>query len=146
MNLPNLLADLRRDEGCRLEAYPDPLSGGEPWTIGYGHASPDVHKGLVWTQTWAEEALESDAAKVCAALDKELPWWRNLDDVRQNVLANMGFNLGVAKLLTFGTFLGFVKSGQYAHAALDMLGTAWARQVGQRARRLSLQLRTGVQQ
>lgn len=26
-------------EGFRSQAYPDPLSGGEPWTIGYGFTS-----------------------------------------------------------------------------------------------------------
>ena len=33
-------------EGCRLEAYPDPATGGEPWTIGYGHTGPDVFPSL----------------------------------------------------------------------------------------------------
>ena len=30
---------IRGFEGCRLAAYPDPLSGGAPWTIGWGSAS-----------------------------------------------------------------------------------------------------------
>jgi GH24 family phage-related lysozyme (muramidase) len=37
---PILISDLKRDEGLRLTAYGDPLTGGEPWTIGYGHARP----------------------------------------------------------------------------------------------------------
>jgi len=27
---------LKTWEGCELSAYPDPASGGAPWTIGYG--------------------------------------------------------------------------------------------------------------
>ena len=33
----NGLAFIRDHEGCELHAYPDPGSGGEPWTIGVGH-------------------------------------------------------------------------------------------------------------
>jgi lysozyme len=28
---------IKKAEGCRLEAYADPATGGVPWTIGYGH-------------------------------------------------------------------------------------------------------------
>ena len=49
MTTPNLLADLRRDEGLRLAAYPDPLTHAEPWTIGYGHTGPDVGSDTTWT-------------------------------------------------------------------------------------------------
>lgn len=48
-------------EGCSLEAYPDPgSSNGEPWTIGYGHTGPEVHKGLVWTQEKADATFPVD--------------------------------------------------------------------------------------
>ena len=40
---------LKRFEGCRLEANPDPGSGGAPWTIGYGHTGAEVVPGLVIT-------------------------------------------------------------------------------------------------
>jgi lysozyme len=144
MSTDTLVADLKRDEGLRLCAYPDPLSGGAPWTIGYGHTGPEVKKGLVWTQRQAEAMLEADVDNVLAELDAKLPWWLTLDPVRADVIANMGFNLGVAKLIEFSTFLGLVEAGHYARAALDMLGTDWARQVGRRSRRLALQMSTGV--
>ena len=63
---------LRRWEGCRLAAYPDPASGGEPWTIGYGHTGPDVVPGLVISQQQAEAWLEADAAEAGAAVDRLL--------------------------------------------------------------------------
>lgn len=50
-------------EGLELTAYPDPGTGGAPWTIGYGHTGPEVHAGLVWTQQQAEQALASDVAQ-----------------------------------------------------------------------------------
>jgi lysozyme len=44
-------------EGCVLTAYPDPISGGDPWTIGYGSTGPGVVPGLVWTQEQADDDL-----------------------------------------------------------------------------------------
>jgi lysozyme len=41
-------------EQCRLQAYPDPATGGAPWTIGWGDTGPDVVSGLVITQAQAD--------------------------------------------------------------------------------------------
>ena len=57
-------------EGCRLRAYPDPASGGAPWTIGYGHTGPEVHPDLVISQQQAEAWLRSDVARFEAAVDR----------------------------------------------------------------------------
>jgi lysozyme len=135
---PQLRYDLMADEGLRLKAYKDSVG---VWTVGYGHAY--VAPGTIWTKASAEIALDSDIQKAAARLDKNLPWWRTLDDARQDVLCNMAFNLG-NRLFTFSTFLGLVKAGQYTAAASDMLTTLWAKQVGARAQRLSAQMRTGV--
>jgi lysozyme len=48
---------LKYYESCRLEAYPDPATGGDPWTIGYGDTGPDVVPGLVISQEEAEQRL-----------------------------------------------------------------------------------------
>jgi lysozyme len=144
MTTPDLIADLRRDEGLRLAAYPDPLTGAAPWTIGYGHTGAEVRAGLAWTEGQAEAALADDVAGVLRALDRRLPWWRRLDDARQDVLANMAFNMGVAALEGFAHTLTFIHNGDWARAAEAMLDSAWARQVGARARRLAEQMRTGA--
>jgi lysozyme len=39
----------RRADGC-FEAYPDPGTGADPWTIGWGTTGRDIVPGLVWTQ------------------------------------------------------------------------------------------------
>lgn len=53
-------------EGLRLKAYPDPATGGEPWTIGVGHTSaagaPTVRKGMTITAKEAEDILTRDLA------------------------------------------------------------------------------------
>lgn len=146
---PQLVADLKRDEGLRLDAYPDPLTKGPPWTIGYGHTGPDVHRGLTWTLAQAEAALLADIARHSAELLAALPWISRLDPARRRVLLNMAFNLGVGEpggkkgLLGFRNTLGMIQRGEYAAAADGMLRSLWARQVGQRAVRLANAMRTG---
>lgn len=53
---------LKHFEGCRLEAYPDPGTGGEPYTIGYGHTG-NVKLGMKITQEQADELLKQDLHK-----------------------------------------------------------------------------------
>lgn len=144
MTTPYLIADLESDEGLRLQAYPDPLSGGYPLTIGYGHCGSDVHPGLVWTLTQAQMALANDVAAVQRSLDVMLPWWRTLNDPRQDVLVNCGFELGVHGLLGFQSALADIKAGQYILADHAMLASRWAEQVPNRADRLALQMETGI--
>ena len=66
-----------------------------------------------------------------------------LDDVRQRVLLDMAFNLGVVGLLSFKRTLGVIEAGRYELAAAMMLDSKWAGQVGQRAERLSRMMATG---
>ena len=76
---PDGIALIKRFEGCArlrrdglVEAYPDPASGGDPWTIGWGATGPEIGPGTVWTQEQCDARLEHDlgryAAEVAAAL------------------------------------------------------------------------------
>jgi lysozyme len=137
---PELIADLKRDEGCRLTAYLDTVG---VWTIGYGHTGPEVRKGLKWTQAQAEDALLTDAAEHNAELLKALPWAAKLDPVRKRALCNMAFNLGIRKLLDFKNTLGALKAGEWDRCADGALNSLWATQVGDRAKRIAHMFRTG---
>jgi lysozyme len=131
-----LISELRRDEGVRLKPYR--CTAGK-LTIGVGRNLDDV--GI--TPEEADHLLRNDVARVCADLDARLPWWRGLDEVRQRVLVNMGFNLGIAGLLGFKNTLRSVETGDYLGAAQGMLSSKWAHQVGPRAERLALMMRDG---
>lgn len=147
MNQDLLEQELERDEGLRLKAYRDSVG---KLTIGVGRNLDD--KGI--SETEARTLLRNDIAEHLALLDRELPWWRELDEERQRVLANMAFNLGVGptveqpegKLLTFKTTLAAVRRGDYEAAANGMSASAWAKQVGIRATRLIKIMRTGESQ
>lgn len=59
----NGITVLKYFENCSLSAYPDPATGGAPWTIGWGHTGPEVVRGLVWTQAKADAQLLTDLAE-----------------------------------------------------------------------------------
>ncbi len=56
------------------------------------------------------------------------------------VLIDMAYNLGIAQLQQFLTFLGDLRAGMIEEAVADMLNTEWAGQVGNRAIRDALNL------
>lgn len=127
---------LVRHEGLRLHPYQD-SRGVE--TIGVGRNLRDT--GI--TEHEAFLLLDHDITRTERALYAALPWTESLDAIRRRVLIDMAFNLGIAGLQTFTRFLASLKTGDYAVAAQDMLESAWARQVGQRAQRLATMMRTG---
>lgn len=66
-------------EGCArlrhdgmVEAYPDPGTGGDPWTIGWGATGADVTPGTVWTQAQCDARLEADVARHAADVRKAI--------------------------------------------------------------------------
>jgi lysozyme len=139
MTTPLLIDDLKRDEGLCLKAYRDTLGN---WTIGYGH-TPAV-EGAVWTVEAARIQLQADVETVLTRLDRELAWWRGLDDVRQDALANMAFNIGVGGLRGFHHMLEALEAHDWRTASAHMLLSEWAEQVGDRAERLAFMIRNGT--
>lgn len=137
---------IKSDEDLRLEAYPDPLSGGEPWTIGYGQTGPGITQGTVWTLEQAEEGLSDGLEAICDRLDAELPWWTTMNAPRASVLPNMAWNMGVGGLLGFHNMLAAAEAGQFSEAADQMLASRWATQVRNRAGRLAAQMESGIMQ
>ena len=66
-----------------------------------------------------------------------------LGDVRQAVVVDMSFNLGLTRFSQFTQTLKAISAGNYAAASSYMLDSKWARQVGPRAQRLAKMMRTG---
>lgn len=57
---------IKHFEGCRLTSYPDPKTGGKPFTIGYGATGAEIGPGVTWTQTRADLRLSGDVS-LCEA-------------------------------------------------------------------------------
>ena len=132
-----LIAQLKEDEGLRLVAYQDTLGH---WTIGYGHTP--AHPGTTWTKEQALTMLRADCAAALRDVDRVLPWARSLGTVRHAVFVNMAFNMGIGRLSGFHRALAAARHGDHEACALHMQDSLWARQVGDRARRLARQMRT----
>jgi lysozyme len=128
-DLTKLAAELTRDEGKRNKPYKDTVG---KLTIGIGRNLDD--RGLSDGEI---SVLLSNDIIICEAdLDKNMPWWRQMSDVRQRVLMNMCFNLGISKLLGFKNTLAAMREGRYTDAAKGMANSLWYKQVGDRAKRL----------
>ncbi len=134
-----LKKQLEHHEGFVPYAYPD--TGGY-YTIGIGHLI-DKRKGGSISRDSALYILNEDIESKCGDLNNYLPWYRDLDEVRQRVLIDMCFNLGMQGLLQFHNTLAHIQSGRYAEASKTMLTSKWAKQVGVRAKTLSEMMRTG---
>lgn len=132
----DLLRDVKVEEGLRLKAGADTVGV----VVGYGRNL--TTNGL--TQAEAEYLLANDVARTLADLEKYCAWWLTLDDVRQEVVADMAFELGVGGLLLFRDMLFALGRRQYDVAADAMLDSLWARQVPSRAQRLAAMMRTGT--
>lgn len=155
LNREILLAELTRDEGSKLKAYKDTMGF---WTIGTGRNLDAMRRGARGislaetlqlritratclskgiTNAQRMVLLDNDVSDCLKDLDQHLPWWRNLDGVRQRVLVNMCFNMGTGTLLTFKNTLSHIQAGRYNDAAIGMLNSKWASQVHGRADRLA---------
>lgn len=137
MNLEKLTAQLNVDEGRKKRMYLDTATPPR-WTAGVGRNISDRD----FSEDEIDLMLKNDIALIIIQLDKLLPWWRDMNDVRQNVLINMCF-MGIGKVLGFKNALTFMHAGEYAAAAKGMLDSLWAKQVGDRATRLATMMRTG---
>ena len=104
---------IREFEGCVLHAYPDPATGGEPWTIGFGHTR-GVKPGDTCTREQALEWLREDVdwAEACVRANVKVP----LEQHQFDALVSFTFNCGAG---AFGssTMLKLINGRNMAAAA-----------------------------
>lgn len=131
-----MIHQLTLHEGMRQ--FPYKCTSGKT-TIGIGRNLDD--RGI--TEAEAAYLLGNDIDDFQARLTREIPWMVELDPVRQRVLLDMAFNLGVPGLLKFKRTLAAIRGKEYDRAAAMMLDSRWATQVGQRSKRLSHMMATG---
>jgi lysozyme len=131
-----LIEFLKLSEGYRQLVYRCPAG---KLTVGYGLNLED--RGV--TEAEADYLLRSVVADVERNLVRRITFWDRLDRVRQEVLIDMAYNMGVGGLLGFRKTLGHIEAGEYAEASTEMLVSRWATQVGRRANKLSHVMLTG---
>ncbi|WP_207714109.1 DUF4231 domain-containing protein [Scytonema sp. UIC 10036] len=89
---------IKKFEGCYLKAYPDPLTGGKPITIGWG--STRKRDGSPWylgesiSQQEADELLIYQLETSYLPDLMKIPCWSELNPNQQGALLSFGYNLG----------------------------------------------------
>lgn len=72
-----------------------------------------------------------------------VPGFDHLNDVRQEVVMNLSFNLGYSRLAGFKRFLSALNSSDFGDAAAELQDSKWFGQVKDRGVRLVKAMRTG---
>jgi lysozyme len=123
-------------EGLELKPY---RCTAEKLTIGVGRNIED--RGI--TEDEARYLLKNDIKIVEDELLEKKPVVAGLDAVRQRVLVDMGFNLGIPTLLKFQNMWAAIEDEDFQTAADEAMDSRWAKQVGRRAERLCQAMATG---
>ena len=116
------IALIKGFEGCRLTAYPDPGTGGAPWTIGYGWTYPvdgkPINPGMKIDQATADRLLktglvsyENDVLKLVKV---------KLTQNQFDALVSFAYNVG-SRALSTSTLLKKLNAGDIKGAADEFL-------------------------
>tara|TARA_A100001515_G_scaffold107026_1_gene87785 strand:- start:1279 stop:1704 length:426 start_codon:yes stop_codon:yes gene_type:complete len=136
--MSKLSDQLRIHEGVRSHAY---KCSANMITVGVGR-NIDENGGLGLSDDEIDYLLENDIRR-CKQELITLPWFSQIDSVRQDALINMCFNLGMTRLLGFKNALTAMSVGDYDTAADEFMDSRWAKQVGYRAEEVCTMIRTG---
>lgn len=161
VNKKRMAEQLELHEGVQLRVYQDTL-GNDTLGIGYNVAARtlaefektvkhpiDRTADPCITLAEARKQLAVDIVRVEKAVTFSYPGYETLNEVRQRVMIDLAFNLGLG-LLTFKNFLAAVKARDWSKAAKELFKSKWAYQVDDgpgrhfgRADRLAKMILTG---
>lgn len=163
MNYPNVEAQLCLHEGVSLRLYKDTL-GFDTIGVGYNVAARGmdeferiIGRKVTLSRTCdcvtREEALKvlgADVTRVESVVILHFPTYKKLNEVRQRVVVDMAFNLGL-RALAFKACIEDIEESDWSGAAKELFRSKWAYQVDDgpggkfgRADRLSYMLLTGT--
>jgi len=89
---------IKEFEGCHLKAYPDPLTGGLPITIGWGSTrkkdGSHFKMGDTLTQAEADALLIEQCKNEFLPALRKVPHWNEMSDGKRGALLSFAYNLG----------------------------------------------------
>ena len=119
---PACIALIQQFEGCAKKqangsfmAYPDPGTGGDPWTIGWGATGPGIAPGTVWTQQQCDARLEQDLVRYAEEVDRALGG-AETSQAQFDALVSFHYNTGAIARATLTRKHG---AGNFKGAAAD---------------------------
>lgn len=124
---PRGLVLIKRFEGCRLRAYPDPATGGAPWTIGWGTTwigGKPVRPGQTITQDEADALLGVDLVRYAGEVEAALEG-APTSEAQFDALISFHYNTGA---IARATLTRHHREGDFARAAREF--ARWTRAGG----------------
>lgn len=134
MDKQRLFQQLRLHEG--VEKFPYECTAGYV-TIGVGRNIEQ--RGL--SDDEIDFILDNDVEIVINEISRNFDWFFDLTEIRQRVVADMIFNMGLSRFKQFKKMIAALEDSLWAEAADQMLDSKWADQTGDRAYRLSSMMR-----
>jgi lysozyme len=144
MDFARLEQRIMRDEGWSGVAYLDTVG---VWTVGYGSTRilgvpVKEHDSITLKQ--GRTLLRDDIYQSLIDCQKLFDFFDELDPVRQEILVNMCYYLGVTGLSKFRNMRSALHARQFQRAAEEMVDSKWYTQVGGRGQRLVAAMKTGT--
>jgi lysozyme len=124
--LPLAVKLIQQFEGCKLRAYPDPGTGGDPWTIGWGSTGSDIRPGTVWTQAQADDRMKDDIAHFGRGVLSQIGD-APADAHQIAAMVSLAYNIGLGNFAK-SSVLRMHKAGDYAGAQASF--GAWNKAAG----------------
>lgn len=131
-------AIMHKWEACKLKAYPDPGSGGKPWTIGWGSTTDEKGNPIVPGTVWTQERADARFEQYIAEMEIGLNFLIGTSATTQNqfdAMASFAYNVGLdideddkAEGLGDSSLLRLHKAGRYAEAKAQF--AAWNKSNG----------------
>lgn len=106
------------DGGCI--AYPDPGSGGKPWTIGWGSTGPDIGPETRWSREAADARLNHELEGFAAAVVRMSPRLLREPDHRLAAIISFAYNCGTGAYRV-STLKKRVDAGDWAGARQEIV-------------------------
>ena len=126
--MTKLIEMLKLHEGVRSKVY---MCSAGYETIGVGRNIAESGLGL--SDDEIEYLLNNDIKRVREELEDNYFWFAALNEVRQDAMIDISFNLGLTRLRGFVKALEAMSREQFDIAADEFMDSRWSQQVGYRS-------------
>jgi GH24 family phage-related lysozyme (muramidase) len=101
-------------------AYPDPGTGHEPWTIGWGCTGSDISKTTTWTQERAQTELDKHLFYFYKELLRLSPGLAAAPDLKTAAVISFAYNCGLGNY-RISTFKKRIDAQDWTGASQEIL-------------------------
>jgi len=139
MNMDRLLQSVKKHEGYRNKVYLDTLG---KRTVGVGHLCVEDfwEDNKEYEEKFLMTILKHDLQTAIKGADRVLVECPVLDDLAEEIIIEMVFQLGETGVSKFKNMIKALKIPDYQTAAIEMLDSKWAKQTPERAAGMSSEM------